>query len=46
VIGGADWFGVGVDLVATKPGCEDDKAIVARFTEEVTNRRPRDIPRH
>jgi steroid delta-isomerase-like uncharacterized protein len=43
VIGGADWFGVGVDLVETKPQREDDKAVVARFTEEVTNRRHFDV---
>lgn len=39
VIGGADWFGVGVDLAQTKPEREDGKAIVARFMEEVTNQR-------
>src|SRR5262249_51573074 len=28
VIGGADWFGVGVDLVGTKPGRDDDRPLL------------------
>jgi len=43
VIGGADWFGVGVDLAEAKPAREGNKAIVARFTEEVTNKRHFDV---
>jgi len=39
VTSGADGFGVGVDLIRAKVESEDDKAIVKRFTEEVTNQR-------
>lgn len=43
VIGGADWFGVGVDLAEAKLTRDGHKAIVARFTEEVTNKRHFDV---
>ncbi len=37
VVGNADWIGVGVDLAQTKTDSANDKAIVARFVEQVTN---------